>query len=113
MIDLIKKDRGQCDIIKKIMIITKRDNDTIQAVIMKKYQNYPSTTILKHANILAKVKKSPYVRLLNMMPYHAYSITIHVRTMTISNKRSKIRLSNEKKIKAQISSYYKYYLCAI
>ena len=55
----------------------------IHAVLPKKYQKYPSTTIMKHANVLSKVNKSPYVNLLYMMPYDAYSMTIHVCTMTI------------------------------
>ena len=48
----------------------------------KKYQN---PKILKHANVLANVNKFPYVRLLNMMPPDAYSITTHVHTVTISD----------------------------
>ena len=73
----------QCCIIKKIIILTKLVTDTIHAVIPKKYEKYPSTTILKHDNVLAKVNISPYVRLLHMMSYDAYSITIYVRTMII------------------------------
>ena len=56
-----------------------------------KYQKYPSTTILKHANVLAVVNKPPYVRLHNMTPHDAYSITIRVRTTTqaeISNEQT-------------------------
>ena len=70
----------------------------IHAIILTKYQKYHSTTILKHAKVLAKVNKSPYERLLNMTPHETYSITAHVHTMTISDishkKRSKIMLSN-------------------
>ena len=33
-----------------------------------KYQKYPSTTILKHANVLAKVNKLTYKNLLDMTP---------------------------------------------
>ena len=52
---------------------------------MNKYKKYPSITILKHVNVLAKVKKSPNGRLLNMMPRDAYSITIHVCTNNMVN----------------------------
>ena len=54
-------------------------------VILTKYWKYPSTTILKHANILAKVNKFPYESLINMTPHDAYSIIIHERKMTISD----------------------------
>ena len=37
----------------------------------------------KHANVLAKVNISPYNRIINMMPYDAYSIAIRVHTMTL------------------------------
>ena len=70
--------------INKIIVQNKRGTDMIHVVILTEYHKYPSTTVLKHANILAKVNNSPYVHLLNMTPYGAYSITIHVRTMTIS-----------------------------
>ena len=50
-----------------------------------KYQKYTSNTIIKHANVLDKVNKSPYVHLLITTPHDAYSITIHVRTMTIAD----------------------------
>ena len=69
----------------KIIILNKKSRDTIHAIVLRKYKKYPSTTILKHANVLAKVNKSPYVRLLNTTPQKAYSITIHVHTMTIPN----------------------------
>ena len=45
-----QNDWGQCDIIN----------------IPTNYQNYPSTAILKHANVLAEVNESPYVRLHKM-----------------------------------------------
>ena len=67
----------------KITILTKRGTDMIHAVILKKYQKYPSTTILKQANVLEKVNKPPYGRLQNMTPHNAYSITIHVRTINL------------------------------
>ena len=37
----------------------KRGTDMIHSVIPKKYQKYPSTTILKHMNVLDKVNKIP------------------------------------------------------
>ena len=46
---------------------------------------YPSTTIIKYENVLAKVNKLSYVHLLNMKPHDAYSITTHVRKITISD----------------------------
>ena len=55
---------------------------------------YPSTTILKHANVLAKVNKSPSGRLHNIMSHATYSIKIHVPTMTlmdISNKKKGLK----------------------
>ena len=48
-----------------------------------KYQDYTSTTIPRHANVLAKANKYPYGRLLDMTQHDAYSISIHVRAMTI------------------------------
>ena len=50
----------------------------------KKYHNYPSTTILKQVNVLAKVNKLSCIILLNLTAHAASSITTHVRTMTIS-----------------------------
>ena len=59
---------GQRDIIKKIIILTKRGADMIYTVIPKKHQKYLSNTILKHANVLAQVNKPYYKRLLVMRP---------------------------------------------
>ena len=44
---------GQRTIINKIIILTNRGADGIYTVILAKYHNYPSTTILKHVNVLA------------------------------------------------------------
>ena len=49
-----------------------------------KYHMHLSTKKLKHTNVSDKVNKSPYVRLINMNPHDAYSITIHVRTTTLA-----------------------------
>ena len=76
-------DWGQREIVNTIIISTKRGTDTIYIAILTKYQKYPSTTILKHANVLDKANKLPYGRLLNMTPNYAYSITIYVRKMTL------------------------------
>ena len=84
MISFTQNDWGQCDIINRIIILTKRGTDTRHSVIPTKYQKYPSTTILKHMNYLDKLNKSPYVCLLTMAPHDAYSITTNVCTMTIS-----------------------------
>ena len=71
----------------------------MHAAIPKKYQKYPSTTILKHNHVLAKANKQPYGRLHHMIPHAAYSIKVHVSTIIIAGignkKRSKIPLSNE------------------
>ena len=52
-----QNDWGQRDIINKIIILTKGGTDRMYSVILKKYHKYPPTTILKHANVLAKVNK--------------------------------------------------------
>ena len=57
--ELTQNDQGQRDSINKIKILTKQVTDMIHAVILIKYQKYPSTAILKHENVLAKVNKSP------------------------------------------------------
>ena len=85
MMSLTQNDWGQNDIINKIMILTKRVTYTIHAAILIKYQKHHSTTIVKHVNSLAKLNYSPCVCLLNMKPYDAYSITIHVCKMTIAD----------------------------
>ena len=46
-------------IINTIKIIIKQGSDTINDVIPTKYHKYPSNTILKYANVLAKLNKSP------------------------------------------------------
>ena len=50
----------------------------------EKYQKYPSTTILKHENVLDKVNKLPYACLHHMAPHDAYSITIQLHKITIA-----------------------------
>ena len=57
--EFTQNDWNQCDIINKIVMLTKWVKDTIHAVIPTKYQKYPFTTILKHTNVLAKVNKLP------------------------------------------------------
>ena len=79
-----QNDWGQHANINKIIILTKGGKYAIHAVIPTKYQKNPSKTILKHANILAKVNKSPYVCLLNMFPHYAYSIKTHVHIIIMS-----------------------------
>ena len=85
MMEFMQNALGQCDIINKIKILIKRVSDKIHDIISTKYQKYPSNKILKHANILAKVNKSPKGGLLNTSSHDAYSIPIHVRTMTLSD----------------------------
>ena len=48
--------------------------DIIYVIILVKYQKYPSNKILKHANVLAKVNKSPWGILHNTTPNNAYNI---------------------------------------
>ena len=76
---------GQREIINKIKMLNKRGTDTIHATIPTKNWKYPSTTILKYVNILAKVNKSPYGCLPNIRPHNTYSITIHICTVTLLN----------------------------
>ena len=71
MTSLNKNEQGQRDIINKITILIKQGTDKIHAIIPTKYQKYPSTTILKHTNILDKLNKLPNGRSHNMMPHDA------------------------------------------
>ena len=47
-------------------------------------RSIPQPKYLTYVNVLAKVNKFPYVHLLNMTLHDAYSIIIHVSTMTVS-----------------------------
>ena len=38
-------------------MLTKKGTDKIHDAMPKKYQKYPSTTIIKHMNVLDKVNK--------------------------------------------------------
>ena len=64
MMEFTQNDWDPCDI--KNAILTKQGTYTIHAIILKEY---PSTIILKHATILAKLNKFPYESLHNMMPH--------------------------------------------
>ena len=59
MMEFTQNDWGQHDIINTVIILSKRGSDMIHDVIPTKYKKYFSTTILEHANFLAKVNKSP------------------------------------------------------
>ena len=83
--EFTKNDRGQRDIINKTKLLTKRGSDTIHDVIPKKYHKYPSKTILKHANILAKVNKLHKGSLYNMTPHDSSSVIIHIYTVTLAD----------------------------
>ena len=83
--DFTQNDWSQRDIINKIIILTKRGTYVMHATITKKYQKYPSTTILKYINVLAKVNKSPLGCLHHMKPQGAQSISTHAHTMTKAN----------------------------
>ena len=76
---------GQHDIINKTKVLNKRGSYTIHDVITTKYHKYPFYAKLKHDNILDKVDKLPWGGLLKMMSHEAYSIQIHVCTMTLAN----------------------------
>ena len=83
MMEFTKNKWGQRDITNKTEILTKQSSDTIYDVIPTKYQKYYTTTIPKNA--LSKVNKSTYGSLLNTPSHDAYSIPIHVRTMTLED----------------------------
>ena len=53
--ELTQNYQGQRAIMNKITLVTKRGTDTIHTFILEKYQKCPSTTILKHVNVLAGV----------------------------------------------------------
>ena len=57
----------------------------IHAVIPINYHKYPSSTIIKHKDVLARVNKWTYVHSLNMKPHDYKSITNHVHKMTVSD----------------------------
>ena len=59
MMEFMQNDLVQLDIINKSKILSKQVSDMIHDVILTKYQKCPSSTILKHANVLAKLNKSP------------------------------------------------------
>ena len=61
MMIFTQNDWSQREIINKVIILTKQGTDTIHAVIPKKCQNYPSTTILKHVFFGGKVNKFSFV----------------------------------------------------
>ena len=50
---------GRRGVINKTKIFSKQGSDMIHDVIPTKYQKHPSKTILKHANVLDKLNKSP------------------------------------------------------
>ena len=87
--DFNRNDWGPHEIINKINILTKRVTDAIHAAIPKKYHKYPSTTILKHANILTESNKYPWGRLHIMTPHDTYSIPTHVYTVTVLDNSHK------------------------
>ena len=78
--ELIQNDWVQHDIINKIRISNKRGSDMIHDI-----NEYFSTTIIEHANVLAKVNKSPWENLHNITPHYAYIITINVHTVTLAD----------------------------
>ena len=57
----------------------------IHEIISKQYQKYPSNAILKNANVLAKVNKSPWENLLNTPPHDTYIIPIHARKTNLAD----------------------------
>ena len=85
MTSFSQNDRGKRDIINNIIILTKRGTDTIYNVISTKDQKYPSTTIHKHVNVLAKVDRPPYGCLLNTTTHDACSIAMYIHKITLAN----------------------------
>ena len=62
--------------------IKRRGTDAINDAIPMKHQKYPPKTILKHANVLAELSKSPCVHSYNMAKYkdiHYYDPHMHNR----------------------------------
>ena len=57
--DFKQNDLGKRDMIKNDIKLTKKGTNTLRSFTVTKYQKYPSTTIPKHPNVLAKVNKSP------------------------------------------------------
>ena len=53
---------------KKNYNLNQEGTDTIHAAIPTNDHNYPSSKIIKHANVLVEVNKLPYVRLLAINP---------------------------------------------
>ena len=82
--EFTQHDWGQRGIINTVIILTKRGTDTINSVILTKYQKYPSTTILRHEDVWDKVNKLPYGHLQNITPHAAWIITIQVSKMTLA-----------------------------
>ena len=81
----MQTDWGQCNIINRIKILGKRGSDKIHDVISTKYQKYPSNTKLNMLMFMAKVNKLPQGSLINIPSNDAYSIPIHLRTMTLAD----------------------------
>ena len=69
--EFTQNDWRQRDIINKTKILTKWGLDKIHEAIPTKYHKYPSNTILKHANVLAKWNKLPWGGLLNVPSHEA------------------------------------------
>ena len=87
--EITQYDWGQCEIINKTKILTKQGSDKIHEFIPTKYQKYPFNTILKHANVLDKLNKLSWGHLLHLPSQDAYSIQIHVLTMTLADNSHK------------------------
>ena len=54
---------------KQTYNLNQRGKYTVTVFIPTNYYNYPSTPILRHANILAEVNKLHHVHILIMTPY--------------------------------------------
>ena len=100
--EFTKNDRGQRDVTNKIIILTKQRTDRIHTVITTKNRKYTSTTILKHVNVLAKVNKSSYGLLPNIMLHDTHIITIRVRKVTLPD------ISHEQELKNPITKHTGY-----
>ena len=57
MMEFTQNEWGKRDTINKTKVLIKQGPDKIHDIIQTKYKKYPSNTILKYANVLAKVNK--------------------------------------------------------
>ena len=93
------KDWIQCDIIKQSKNLNQSGKNKIPAIIPTEYQNYLSTAILKHVNLLAELNKLCCVHILKMTLYNTSTVLKYTYAQwphqkLVTNKRCQILLSN-------------------